>query len=130
MRWNKIEAENKNLILKMNFENPLFLLPILVGPIFMIAGIVMLLFPPKKINYLYGYRTKNSMKNINNWNFAQNYSAKIMIWSGFVFSLTSLIGINIKGNEFIQLIIALCLMFLLCAIIFYLTERKLRQKFE
>ena len=79
----------------MNFENPLFLLPILVGPIFIIAGIVMILFPPKKINYLYGYRTKNSMKNIDRWNFAQNYSAKIMIFSGFFFSLTSLIGMYI-----------------------------------
>lgn len=85
----------------MNFENPLFLLPILVGPIFMIAGIVMLLFPPKKINYLYGYRTKNSMKNIDRWNFAQNYSAKIMIWTGFFFSLTSLIGCSygFKGRN-------------------------------
>jgi uncharacterized membrane protein len=114
----------------MNFENPLFLLPILVGPIFMIAGIVMLLFPPKKINYLYGYRTKNSMKNIDRWNFAQNYSAKIMIWTGFCFSLTSLIGIFTEGNEFIQLMIALCLMLVLCGIIYYLTEKKLREKFE
>ena len=114
----------------MNFENPLFLLPILVGPIFLIAGIVMLLFPAKNINYLYGYRTKNSMKNIDHWKFAQNYSAKIMVWSGFVFSLTSLIGVFIKGNEFIQLMIALCLMFLMCATIFYFTEKKLRQKFE
>jgi uncharacterized membrane protein len=114
----------------MNFENPLFLLPILVGPIFIIAGIVMILFPPKKINYLYGYRTKNSMKNIDRWNFAQNYSAKIMIFSGFFFSLTSLIGMYIKGNEFIQLIIAIFLMLLLCGIVFYLTEKKLIEKFK
>ena len=114
----------------MNFENPLFLLPILVGPIFMIAGIVMLLFPPKKINYLYGYRTKNSMKNIESWNFAQIYSSKIMILLGFFFALSSLIGIHIKGNEFIQMIIALSLMVFLCGIIFYLTENALKEKFK
>lgn len=46
------------------FENPLFLIPITSGPLFMIAGLVLLKFPPKKINSLYGYRTNSSMKNI------------------------------------------------------------------
>lgn len=33
-------------------------------------------FPPKKINWYYGYRTDRSMKNEETWKIAQNYSSK------------------------------------------------------
>lgn len=33
-------------------------------------------FPPKKINWYYGYRTQRSMKNQNTWDEAQEYSTK------------------------------------------------------
>jgi len=45
------------------FDNPLFLIPSTSGLIFILAGFIMLKFPPKKINSLYGYRTSSSMKN-------------------------------------------------------------------
>jgi len=34
------------------------------------------LYPPKDINVLVGYRTKRSMKSIENWTFSQKYFAK------------------------------------------------------
>ena len=34
----------------MNIENPIFINAVLIGPIFIIAGIILLKFPPKKIN--------------------------------------------------------------------------------
>jgi len=33
----------------------------MVGIVFFIAAIIMHFFPPKEINYLYGYRTKASI---------------------------------------------------------------------
>lgn len=111
----------------MNIENPLFFFAVIIGPIFIIAGIILYKFPPKKINYLYGYRTKNSRKNENNWNYSQKYSAKIMLTLSIVYSLTLLLLANYKVNETLGLIIGLSLMFLMCFGIFYFTERKLKK---
>lgn len=68
------------------FINPLSV----CGIVFIIIGIITLKFPPKKINPLYGYRTKKSMKNQLNWTFAQTYSSKKMIISGFIMTLLSI----------------------------------------
>lgn len=48
-------------------------------PIFGIA-ILFYFYPPAKINPLMGYKTARSMKNEENWKFAQNYSSKRMIY--------------------------------------------------
>jgi len=58
-----------------------------VGILFILAGAILYVFPPKKINGLYGYRTSSSMKNQQKWDFAQKYSAKIMMLTGLIFSL-------------------------------------------
>ena len=50
----------------------------LSGGIYYLAALVLSKFPPKKINYLYGYRTKASMKSQESWNFSQNYTSKKM----------------------------------------------------
>ena len=50
----------------------------LSGGIFYLVALVLSKFPPKKINYFYGYRTKASMKSQESWNFSQNYISKKM----------------------------------------------------
>ena len=50
----------------------------LSGGIFYLVALVLSKFPPKKINYFYGYRTKASMKSQESWNFSQNYTSKKM----------------------------------------------------
>lgn len=54
----------------------------LTGLIFIITGLITSKFPPKSINTIYGYRTKNSMKSQEHWNFAQKYSSLEMIKLG------------------------------------------------
>jgi uncharacterized membrane protein len=44
-----------------------------------VITIIIKVVPPKKNYYLYGYRTSNSMKNIENWNLANKYSANLML---------------------------------------------------
>ena len=44
----------------------------------LIIFIIYFLYPPKKINYLYGYRTKQSMLNNETWTFANKYAAKLL----------------------------------------------------
>ena len=42
--------------------NPLTLILGVTGLIFYVAGYIQFKYPPKKINSLYGYRTKTSMR--------------------------------------------------------------------
>lgn len=57
-----------------------------LGIIFLIAGFIFKILPPKKINSIYGYRTNISMKNQDTWNVAQKYSANSMIILGIVYA--------------------------------------------
>ncbi len=113
----------------MNYTNPLFLIPLLVGITFIIVGFIMLKFPPKKINYLYGYRTKNSMKSQERWDFAQKYSSKLMTYCGFGLLVISLITIFITINEIAGIIIGLILPFICVAILFIKTEKAIKSNF-
>ena len=42
-------------------------------------SLVYKIFPPKKINVLYGYRTKRSMKNQDTWDVANRFCANIWL---------------------------------------------------
>ena len=46
---------------------------------FIIFEFIIRQFTPKKINSIYGYRTKDSMRNQKSWDFAQKQSSKLMI---------------------------------------------------
>lgn len=70
----------------LEFVNPMLFFS---GLAFCVVGIIMFYFPPKNINSLYGYRTKNSMKNQKNWDFSQKYSAKLLSLIGMAFVLIS-----------------------------------------
>ncbi|TWR24088.1 SdpI family protein [Mucilaginibacter achroorhodeus] len=65
--------------------------PQLVGAIFILAALIQKQFPPKKINSLYGYRTPLSMKNQQNWDEGNRYSAKLMLKLGFFLLVVGLI---------------------------------------
>lgn len=73
-------------------NNPLFLIPVLTGVVFLLVGFLMKRFPPKKINRLYGYRVSNSMKSQERWDFAQAFASKEMTKTGGVLVLLFLIG--------------------------------------
>lgn len=57
-------------------------LALLTGVGFVICGVVMMYFPPKKINPFYGYRTARACKNQRNWDFAQRHSARMIVLAG------------------------------------------------
>ena len=78
-----------------------------VGILFILVGCAMYIFPPKKINGLYGYRTASSMKNQQKWDFAQTYSAKIMMLTGLIFSLIAPSKGLFKTNESTDLAIGM-----------------------
>jgi uncharacterized membrane protein len=110
-------------------DNHILLLPILTGSIFILAAAIMLKFPPKKINNIYGYRTPSSMKNQERWDFSQKYSAKKLIKLGGILSLCSLIGLVYKPTKNIETYIGLVLLILTAGILILRVEMAIKRKF-
>ena len=110
--------------------NPFLLISGVSGLIFAIAGFLMLKFPPKKINSLYGYRTKRSMSSQELWDFSQIYSARLMSRSGLL-----MIGIGLLG-QFFQLsegqasFFGLGILLTMCFMLFWKTEQAMREREE
>lgn len=113
----------------MNFTNPIFLIPITTGPIYMMAGFLMLKFPPKNINSLYGYRTGSSMDSQEKWDFAQPYSGKVMLQAGAALSLCALLGLFINLSELLGLLLGLVLLTIFTVYPIVKTERAIKRKF-
>ncbi|MBK1813021.1 SdpI family protein [Clostridium sp. YIM B02505] len=57
----------------------------LAGGICVVCGFIFKLLPPHKINYIYGHRTKFSMKNQDTWDEAQRYSSNSLITFGLIY---------------------------------------------
>jgi len=110
--------------------NPLFLIPVMTGLIFVILAIIMLKFPPKDINSLYGYRTKNSMQNKERWTFAQKYSAIEMAKLGGILTLSGLMGLFINPDAKTGMFIGLGLMIIMVIILLFRVESAIRKKFN
>jgi uncharacterized membrane protein len=113
----------------MEFLKQVLLIPFLTGPIFMVAGIILKKFPPRRINAMYGYRTNRSMKSQERWNFAQTYSAREMIKLGCLLLLTSFLGLAFNLDEEIEIAIGLGMMILMVALLFVRTEKAIQRKF-
>lgn len=114
----------------MTFENSLFTMPLMVGIIFIIVGYIMLKFPPKNINMLYGYRTQSSMKTKERWDFAQPYSSILMIYCGVGLALSSVFGLIFHVEEGTGVLISMIILFIAVGILIYKTEKAIKQKFK
>ncbi len=111
-------------------KKPLFLINFLTGIIFIIAALIHLKFPPKKINSLYGYRTRNSMKSLEAWNFAQSYSAKLMLRFGGILFLISILlrNINLSKPEY-EVVISIFIILFITTLMLMIVERELKKRF-
>lgn len=70
----------------------LVLISVIPVPVLMIVfGLLWKKHPPKSINWMYGYRTRRSMKNNKTWEFAHLYQAEMWRWSGIALLVFSLI---------------------------------------
>jgi len=114
----------------MNLTNPLFIIPALTGPAFLIIGALMLIFPPKNINSLYGYRTSNSMKSQERWDFAQIFSAKEMIKAGAILLLTTIASLFYTPDEIVGTILGVSLMLAVVILLVVKTERAIAKRFD
>ena len=115
-------------ILNYLFEKTL-ILPFLIGIIFTVTALITLRFPPKKINYLYGYRTATSMKNQQVWDFAQRYSGIKMLQIGLLLIALSWVNLLLDLNDGWQVGIGLALVIISCICLFFFTEKAIKKNF-
>ena len=101
----------------------------LIGIVFIIAALILYFFPPKKINYLYGYRTRSSIKNQQVWDFSQKYSAVKMLQLGLFLIVVSLLHIFIPISQDHTTFIEIGLVILGCIYMFVTTEKALKKNF-
>ncbi|MCG2610380.1 SdpI family protein [Flavobacterium sp. SM15] len=113
----------------MEWTTKLLQLPLLCGVVFSIAATIMYVFPPKKINNWYGYRTSSSMKSEERWQFAQRFSSIKMMVGGCFLVVASFLGLLIKVDEKTQLVLGTALPLLTVFYILWSTERSLKNKF-
>jgi uncharacterized membrane protein len=64
----------------------------LIAPVlFIVAGLLLTIKPPNKINELYGYRTKRSKKSIIHWNLAQKIAGIYLLTSGIILTIIAVL---------------------------------------
>jgi immunity protein, SdpI family len=113
----------------MTWDNILFSLLMLVGVIFFVTGLILQKFPAKKINNFYGYRTANSMKSQERWDFSQTFAAGQFIKSGAVLILLAIIASFFQFGETEAIVTGLLLMLIFTIGPIYKTEMQLKEKF-
>ena len=113
----------------MEWTANLLELPLLSGILFILVGMVIYIFPPKNVNFLYGYRTPRSMKSKEHWVFAQRYAAiKIMQCSIFLMG-SSFLGLVLKIDNQTEIMVGIVLTLAAIFLILYTTEKALKSNF-
>ena len=111
----------------LNTVSNIHFFSLLLGSIFLIMGAITAKFPPKKINMLYGYRTGRSMKNQQNWDFAQKYATREMLRGGWIMVAFSLTGLLYPTSVLVETISGSILMTAIFIALFIRTEASLKQ---
>lgn len=119
----------------MGFWIFMFIIAIIYPAMMIVIGLLFKNAAPKKINYIYGYRTAMSMKNRDTWEFAHRYIGRLSLLLGLLLLIPSVVPMLflMSGSEeliaTVGLIIACVGMVVLFASIFR-TERVLKKTFD
>src|SRR5690606_10507339 len=108
----------------LEITNPMLLM---VGIVFVAVGIFMYLFPLKKINGLYGYRTSSSMESQEKWDFAQKYSAKVMMAIGLFLVVLSFYRPYLNLSNDHHAILGLAVLIASAVSLIVIVEKKLKK---
>ncbi|MHA3788494.1 SdpI family protein [Flavobacterium hauense] len=112
-----------------NFIANVFQISLLCGICFLAGAAIMYIFPPKKINWLYGYRTVASMKSQDRWEFAQRYSTLQMFKASVFMIVISFTGFLFPEAVVARLIGSLIITIVGVCYMFITTERELKKRF-
>ncbi len=103
---------------------------LLIGFILTLAGLALRFFPPKKMNWWYGYRLPSAYKSQEHWDFAQKYGGKqLTIW-GIVCALLSPSFYLFSMSEEVKLMVVLIVTIGTAVASIALTEAAIRKRFR
>lgn len=108
----------------------------LLIPLMMIGiGRLFMKRPPKRINGIYGYRTKRSMKTQETWEFAHRYFGNLWFRLGLVLiplSALPLIFVYVKDIDLIGIVgaVVTLVQIVLMIVPVFPTERALKENFD
>lgn len=75
---------------------------LLLGPVMLVLSLLYKIFPPKDINFLYGYRTSRSMKSEHTWAASNKWSANMMVLMSLATCATQTVlaaaGVSVGSN--------------------------------
>ena len=115
-------------------ENPLYIGFLVEGIIFFVLGRHLQNHPPKNVNEVYGYRTSNSVRSQEAWDFSQVYAGQSLKKLGVIFILLCLPGVLIKHffnwSMPVLIIIFVVVTLLMIALLILKIERSLKRKFD
>lgn len=100
------------------------------GCMFLILGLIMYLFPSKKINRIYGYYTAASIKSHERWDFSQKYSAKQRVISGLFMIVLSFLGKMHLLNKRDQAVAGFIIILIALIFVKVSTERAIKKQFK
>jgi uncharacterized membrane protein len=107
----------------------MFLPQLVLSVVFILVGLIMAKYPPRKINPLYGYRTRRSMQSTDAWKYAQRISSRRMVAAGFGGLLLFFAGWALGLNEGVQAILLIASLLFIVVYVIYSVERSLAKKF-
>jgi uncharacterized membrane protein len=110
--------------------NPLASLSLVIGITFCVVSLFARFFPPRSMDSRYGYRSRLSMRNMETWREAHIYSSRLLLVASIAMLTMALVFSkkdHFQNYYFVYVIGAL--VFFVIAII-YLTERRLKHKFD
>jgi uncharacterized membrane protein len=107
----------------------MFLPQFIISLVFVAGGMIMARFPPKKINPLYGYRTRRSMQSPEAWKYAQRVSSRKMVLCGLVGLVVFVLTWMSECNEGVNAILMIATLILSIFYVIYSVERNLKRKF-
>ncbi|MFW6076925.1 MAG: SdpI family protein [Hyphomicrobiales bacterium] len=114
----------------MNWLDPFFLIVGAVAMTLVIVGGVLLRFPPRQINPMFGYRTPTSMRSQARWDFAQRYSARLFVQAGLIGAAVSLVGVVVNWSVTTAGIAATLAVVAMVGLPIVMTEWALRKRFR
>ena len=104
---------------------------IILALILLLTAIIIKIFPPKNIQYSYGYRTNFSMINLETWQFGNKMSSTILMIGSSIIILEKLsFMFLIPGYDKLSTILFIGLLVLTLLLSIILTEKYLRKTFD
>ncbi|QYJ69049.1 SdpI family protein [Flavobacterium litorale] len=100
----------------------------LSGFVLLVTAILMHFFPPKKINDLYGYRSKRSKQSQENWDFAQKFSTKQMLKVAIFMLISGGVNAMLDLEQQTEAIFGILMLLVGMAYLFYTTENELKNR--